>query len=330
MMEKGSRLTNASMEHRNYFQCYYNNVGYCKFRGQCRYQHYTRICPRSVCKFRLPKTCKFGPECRFLTRKCCFFSHEGLESDDKVSQEKLEPEKLLKEILELKAEIEDLKRSVDFKEEQLNQKNGKEADFLRLIKDLEEENENMKTHAANTESENKNLKSLVSKLELTVLNQCFDIKADASDEQVDKTESPQITELFLAKECKICEKVFYREADLKVHGLYEHVFSCDFCSLRFESKLHLTAHFKAMHNCKEEDLKALKDKSNPLQCRVCLRNQESESIFANHTARHCVNCQNILPDNQALSDHRGTCNDKFFFWHFKNSQLTKMCLKNPN
>ena len=167
-------------------------------------------------KFRHSKTCKFGPDCQFLTRKCCFFSHEGLESDDKVSQEKLEPEKLLKEILELKAEIEDLKRSVDFKEEQLNQKNGKEADFLRLIKDLEEENENMKTHAANTESENKNLKSLVSKLELTVLNQCFDIKADASDEQVDKTESPKISELFLAKECPICEKVFYREADLKV------------------------------------------------------------------------------------------------------------------
>ena len=103
MMEKGSRLTKASMEHRNYFQCYYNNVGYCKFRGQCRYQHYTRICPRSVCKdmeckSRHLNTCKFGSECLFLTRKCCFFNHKGLQSDVKVSQDESVSENLLNEV----------------------------------------------------------------------------------------------------------------------------------------------------------------------------------------------------------------------------------------
>ena len=151
-MDDKMGLTKAFSVHKNYFQCYYNNVGYCKFRDQCRYRHYSKVCSRSVCKekeckFRHPKSCKFGSECHFLREKRCgVYNHKFSESNEKAFHNESETE-LINEVTQLKVEIEELRKSVELKEQQLNEINVKEADANKLIKELREESDRVK-HSA--------------------------------------------------------------------------------------------------------------------------------------------------------------------------------------
>ena len=80
------RHTKNVLKNENYFQCFHNNVGYCKYRDHCQYQHFTEICQKTVCrdktcKFRHPRSCKFGEHCRFLRKKCCLYRHKILRSN---------------------------------------------------------------------------------------------------------------------------------------------------------------------------------------------------------------------------------------------------------
>ena len=147
-MDDKMELTKAFSVHRNYFQCYYNNVGYCKFRDQCRYQHYSKVCSRSVCKekechFRHPKSCKFGSDCHFLRRKCCVYNHKFSESNEKAFHNESETD-LINEVTQLKVEIVELRKSVELKEQQLNEINVKEADANKLIQELRDESDRVK------------------------------------------------------------------------------------------------------------------------------------------------------------------------------------------
>ena len=42
--------TKEGFEDINNFQCYHNNLGYCRFREKCRYQHYFDVCSKSICR----------------------------------------------------------------------------------------------------------------------------------------------------------------------------------------------------------------------------------------------------------------------------------------
>ena len=79
------------------FQCYHNNIGYCKYGKNCKYQHFYELCPKQVCRdekceFRHPKSCKFDGKCKFLKKKLCVYKH--IANDDKNEIQDLE-EKLM-------------------------------------------------------------------------------------------------------------------------------------------------------------------------------------------------------------------------------------------
>ena len=78
-MKRYSKLTNETM----IFQCPHNNTGFCKFRENCKYQHFYTICLENICrnhecKNRHPKTCKFKDTCKFHSRNACAYKHVEL------------------------------------------------------------------------------------------------------------------------------------------------------------------------------------------------------------------------------------------------------------
>ena len=127
MMKENSKLTKNVYGDKNIFQCYYNNVGFCKFSDQCRYQHFEKVCSKSVCKdieckFRHPKSCRFGDNCKFFKLKCCVYSHKHSKvsisnKDRDLINEKAE--NLEKAVKELQQEISDLKKDITDKEQKL-------------------------------------------------------------------------------------------------------------------------------------------------------------------------------------------------------------------
>ena len=100
MMVDVLKLTKEGFEDRNSFQCYHNNLGYCRFREKCRYKHYFNVCSRSICRdigcpYRHPKTFKYGDLCRFQIRKVCLYYHRNNNVNEDSLYEKGEAEKLV-------------------------------------------------------------------------------------------------------------------------------------------------------------------------------------------------------------------------------------------
>ena len=120
-MIDSSKHTKTFLESRSKFQCYYNNVGYCKYREKCHYQHFTKICELRLCrdtfcKFRHPRTCKHGAKCRFLQRQCCLYNHKT--SDPNKIEESATLEK---EVKELKSDVSTLTKVLEDKEQKLQE-----------------------------------------------------------------------------------------------------------------------------------------------------------------------------------------------------------------
>ena len=117
-------------------------------------QHFYEQCPKRLCRdkrcrFRHPKTIKFGDKCKFEKWKICVFRHD--ESNNGVNQEK-ELNILKEEISKLKDEIFDLKHNVKIKEtdlEAIREKEEKSYKILveenEMLKDVISQNEKAKT-----------------------------------------------------------------------------------------------------------------------------------------------------------------------------------------
>ena len=78
MMESKVDLTKNT----NYFHCPFNNTGFCKFRQECRYQHFYSICEKHVCRDencpkRHPKSCRNKENCKFWFRGACAYKHDS-------------------------------------------------------------------------------------------------------------------------------------------------------------------------------------------------------------------------------------------------------------
>ena len=135
-MVENSRPTN-----KNFFQCYHNNIGYCKYRERCMYHHYKDTCQKSVCrdiecKFRHPKTCKHGEKCKFLKNKCCFYSHKIVISSTEDGLSKVKDAAKLENIVkDLEKEVLYLKNLVQEKEKKLNEIMDLEANIFDLKKE---------------------------------------------------------------------------------------------------------------------------------------------------------------------------------------------------
>jgi hypothetical protein len=257
MTNNDSKLTRKMSENRNYFQCYYNNRGYCKFRDECRYQHYTEVCSQSLCKerqckFRHPRVCKFGDNCHFLRKKYCLYKHDSSKSDD---QQKKEVVFLKEEITKLKAEIQDLRNVVEMKEKDLREIIKKEADQNRVIKALNEENRCLKQSIGRYSEneigksnaiekltkENKDLKDENESLNVKIANQqvkYLDIMVRYNDitKVTGKTDSKKMC--IENYDCKTCEISFVTKTSLNEHKKLH----CDICSKIFPNILQLKKH----------------------------------------------------------------------------------------
>ena len=81
---------------------------------------YTKqICRDSQCKFRHPKSCKFGGKCKFFQRKICFYKHIE-KSNDEVDTSNGLMKDLETEIDKLKADIRDLQICILSKEKEID------------------------------------------------------------------------------------------------------------------------------------------------------------------------------------------------------------------
>ena len=143
-MESKIKHTN----NKNLFQCSHNNRGFCKFRQECRYQHFHELCSKTICKdrecrFRHPKNCKNGDNCKFNKKKICAYRHNAQNSEEVLKNVNLI--KKIKaaedEIEMLKAEICELRVNVKMKETQLKETIGEQSTSLTKLK---EENKDMK------------------------------------------------------------------------------------------------------------------------------------------------------------------------------------------
>ena len=126
---------------RNQFQCYHNNRGFCSFRDHCRYQHYHKVCPKTVCrvnecKFRHPVICKYKETCKFVQKGICAFKHNPLSKLGGSENVKTKTEEYDEDIEKLKREMLDLKNDIGVKENELLEYKIKEEEQSKIVKEL--------------------------------------------------------------------------------------------------------------------------------------------------------------------------------------------------
>ena len=114
------------------------------------------VCRDQACLFRHPKSCKFSGDCKFNKKKICAFKH--VETDKQLAKIKKEVNDFEEEIIMLNVDISNLKNNIKTKEDDLDAKSDIEADQLKLITDLSQENEELKSIITNYEFENRYLK----------------------------------------------------------------------------------------------------------------------------------------------------------------------------
>ena len=150
-MEKTVKHTNDKQ-----FQCYHNNVGYCKFGAKCRFKHFSELCPKKICmdsecKFRHPKSCKFTGKCKFFQRNICAFKH--------INNKELE--KLENEVKELKLEVSTLKKILENKEEKLQQLSENTSHQDKIISELKTENTVLKSQISRSKGAAKQVRRYI-------------------------------------------------------------------------------------------------------------------------------------------------------------------------
>ena len=247
MMENDSSLTN-----RNLFQCYYNNVGYCKYREHCRYQHFNDSCQKSVCrdkkcKFRHPKTCKHGDECKFFKRKCCVYSHRN---DDRLIED------LKKEINNLKTEIRNLAEANNQKQEELEKVTTENSerintllkendDLKKYIEDIKKSNaEEIKLKDTETRifrEQNKFQSEKIIKLETHIAKTNTKEKQHTTLKDIKDDENAKQRDNF------VCDKCGFNTSSLPLlikHKTNEHnpVMSCNQCDFKAFKRSDLQIH----------------------------------------------------------------------------------------
>ena len=273
---------------KNLFQCYHNNRGYCSFRNKCRYQHYDQVCPSSVCRDqecrkRHPVICKFKEHCKFHKKSICAFKHVLITEKENANSE---IKTLEAEIQNLKHEIDALKSDVRLKETKLSEQafqkvdmeklpveiRGKtEANFIEVVRELFEENKQLKDTVKNMEKTTNDLTTRDSEDEIYPCIECDDAletrnelyrikenhicgKCDRDFECEDALEKHSTQHHESTYGCNICDYKTSTEKGLNIHKGSKHKeeksnlkYSCGKCNLTFANRGILDKHLKAMH-----------------------------------------------------------------------------------
>ena len=184
-MIEGSRLTKVATGNKPLFQCYYNNVGFCKFGDQCSFQHFYQKCPKKICReiecrYRHPRTCKYGEKCKFLRRNCCVYNHENDTNKNDTNKMKIETDKLEEEVKNLETEILNLSKTIKEKEIKLQEISEMITYQDKTISELWNENSILKSSLSEMHSKIKEQTKLVqNKIEII----------DAKDAEISKLRS---------------------------------------------------------------------------------------------------------------------------------------------
>ena len=102
------KMTGGKMAAKKQVVCTFFNTGYCRYKGDCKYNHPKENCQKSYCKNKMctkrhPKECRYGHKCR--RRSFCLYKH-----NDSSNSESHDIDVEETEVKKLKAEVEALKK----------------------------------------------------------------------------------------------------------------------------------------------------------------------------------------------------------------------------
>ena len=122
-------------------KCLYNDSWFCKFRSECKNQHFQQVCQTQNCDRkclnRHPKSCKFKEKCKFLKKNICAFSHSEIAQDDKVHVQIKELEDIVKkQKLDIERRVKSLEDKIDI-EKKNSEKISAEKEKLQNVLTLE-------------------------------------------------------------------------------------------------------------------------------------------------------------------------------------------------
>ena len=211
---------------KNLFQCYHHNRGYCSFGDKCRYQHFSEVCDKNICREkecekRHPVICRYKDDCKFFKFNHCAFKHIDIKRDVASKDLEVKIKSFTDDIKRLEREITALKNDISIKEKELLE-SRMEIKQLKLSvnldiqeeKDIKNENIDLKKQIEVLENENTTLK-----IKLKLQDQ-MNVESSVMEHQdVDN----------------IKRKTYY---------------SCEKCGLNFLSKEECNKHKRSMHKVK--------------------------------------------------------------------------------
>ena len=198
--------------------CHFYNSGYCKYGGDCKYNHPKESCQINQCKNkrclkRHPKACRYGHKCR--RKSSCLYRHD--------------PQSLIKEVEE--TEVKKLQVEIEILKEENNEK---KKDLQKLANEMAELKNNCdnreKTIAQRMVKDKKGLtdeiealKDVVKNLQEDLINIKGKIEAKADNKKaVPKTKGRKAEEEKSSEDMSVGEehellkmKVFHLEKELE-------------------------------------------------------------------------------------------------------------------
>jgi len=228
--------------------CKFQNSGYCKYKGSCRFKHVSEQCEgkcdKKVCRKRHQKICRFGSKCR--RQNTCEYKHQTTVTAEEQS---------------LKAQIVVLEAT-----------NAK----------LEEENKNKKSEMDRIELELKaNLNKLIKENnEKDIL--IIELKERLKEEVIIKQELRNKIIKMEQKEMETESKMNVKKTEKVSQKSHKSKtpFGCKLCSAKCSKKSNLQDHIRNNHltSILEEASKTEK----PSRCSLCRKEVSRKSTLKNH------------------------------------------------
>ena len=291
-MENNAEHTELNLLKKNYFQCYHNNRGYCRYGQKCHFQHFNETCQKRVCKDgecpkRHPKICKWGQKCKFKKKGICAFKHESearnLSTD--LSSYKDDVEKL-------KTEIEELKNNNKIKQRKLCELFSENDERETIIDDINDELEELKMSVNRFVQENTDLRSKIETLQTIKCVICYNIFLSESDLRSHLLDKHELKENF---NCKTCDEISEKTKDTELLVNDSSVmYYCDKCDFQYDEEDAVKAHNEIYHENKCDD---------------CGENLEDEGALKKHIelqhVHKCDKCDFTTTTSKGLKIHHG-------------------------
>ena len=228
---------------KNYFQCYYNNRGHCKYGENCHYHHYNKICQNSFCrdkecKNRHPKPCKYGDTCKFLNQDKCSFKHDHTKSKNKIEKENLGQKlKAFEEVInKIKAEMIDLQKIFEKQEQLIETNTLNQKGQSILLEASKEEIKHLKDSNARQESETIDLKA--KHKDITARNDALQHQITQNNKHFQKSTDKLESKINILENSKLIQKE---------NAIDRQNIKCNECEFKCQKEINLKQHISVKH-----------------------------------------------------------------------------------